>query len=966
MNQAERRALILTALPVEYAAIRAHLADLREEEDAVGTVYEVGTFGSGESQWNVCLSEVGAGNVAAATLVERSLVHFRPTVAFFVGVAGGIKDVAIGDVVVATKVYGYESGKEEMRGFLPRPGVGASAYRLIQRARAEARKDLWRIIPGQVTISSEHSVFVGPIAAGEKVVASARSQTAKFLKNHYDDALAVEMEGAGFLSALHAHTDTAALVIRGISDLLSGKRGADRAGSQHIASRNAAAFAMAVLAGLGTAPGAYELSSVEKRKRVFISYSNDSSEHQDRVSELANQLRADGIDCRIDLFERTTPSVGWPLWMEQQISEADVVLAVCSEKFSRRFSGEDASDAGLGAAWESQLTYQMLQPELSDLRRFVPILFEDGNPRDVPMPLRALSTMQLPAYYEALLRRLATEPDVAPVPTVPVQEIQPPREVKDSGKPATERPPVKVFVSYSHRDEIFREELSNHLAVLRRQGIIELWHDRKISPGSGWEREVDAALTEANIVLLLVSSDFLASDYCYGVEMRQALERDRSGQTRVVPIIVRPCYWKSAPIGSLQVLPRDARPVSTWGNVDDAWLDIARALRTLATRESPKTTKEEMLPHEPEVATQPPPVVSPIEIIFPRGAMPELNYVEPNKFNYLKIYLRDPNGGVIVEGPSGIGKTTATQKALNQLGVEEGSKRWLNAGRAEDVENLRQVLDAPPGGIVVVDDFHHLAFDVKAQTARAIKCSCEGMGGPKTKFVLVGINKVGYALLDSFPDLHGRVVTFSMVRQPDEKIEEMISLGEKAANIRFVRKKEITREASGSFFMAQQLCFFVAMAAGVEQTQTALIEIQKSVVDITPDILEYQRLKFHKPVAEFASFDRGVAERGACLALLYRIAFDSEGCVLVQDVRRQYPNLDGSFAWLEEDDASHHDTASILLAGLFHFDPTAGVFSVEDPQLQFYLKHLEWTALAKQVGLKAKITPDNWLHIGVS
>src|SRR2546423_3358079 len=116
------------------------------------------------------------------------------------------------------------------------------------------------------------------------------------------------MEGSGFLRALHAHIDTAALVVRGISDLLSGKSDSDRRGSQVLASRNAAAFAMTILARLGAAPGAYELPASGQPKRVFISYSHDSPEHESRVRDLAQQLRADGVDCRIDTFELEPPS----------------------------------------------------------------------------------------------------------------------------------------------------------------------------------------------------------------------------------------------------------------------------------------------------------------------------------------------------------------------------------------------------------------------------------------------------------------------------------------------------------------------------------------------------------------------------------------------------------------------------------------------------------------------------------
>jgi hypothetical protein len=150
---------------------------------------------------------------------------------------------------------------------------------------------------------------------------------------------------------------------------------------------------------------------------------------------------------------------------------------------------------------------------------------------------------------------------------------------------ATERPaaPVSLFYSYSHRDETLREELETHLSLLRRQGFIIGWHDRRIAPGTDWAGQIDQHVDAAGIILLLVSADFLASDYCYDLEMKRAMERHEAGAAQVIAVILRPCDWHTAPFGKLQGLPKDCKPVTTWTNRDEAFTDIARGIRNAVT-----------------------------------------------------------------------------------------------------------------------------------------------------------------------------------------------------------------------------------------------------------------------------------------------------------------------------------------------------------------------------------------------
>jgi TIR domain len=169
------------------------------------------------------------------------------------------------------------------------------------------------------------------------------------------------------------------------------------------------------------------------------------------------------------------------------------------------------------------------------------------------------------------------------------------------------QPAVEIFFSYAHEDEALRDKLAKHLKLLQRQGLITSWHDRDITAGEEWKNEIDSHLESANIILLLISSDFLASNYCYDIELKRALERHESNEARIIPIILRSVDWHLSSFGKLNALPQDGKAITSWPNEDEAFTDVVKGLRRVidklngtAVDPSPAINKQNTTPNSPE------------------------------------------------------------------------------------------------------------------------------------------------------------------------------------------------------------------------------------------------------------------------------------------------------------------------------------------------------------------------------
>ncbi len=235
--------VILTPVEVEYNIIRESFRDL-EVNFHQGTLYETGVYLGKYHTFKVALRQTGSKNDNIALATEKAIQHFQPPLILLVGICGGVKDVDLGDVVVATKAYGYESTKETIDGSAVRPDVLPFDAALIDWARHIARDGSWK---QRLEEPITPKVVFAPIASGNKVIATTDSPVYRLLKHSYNDTGALEMEAIGFAKAVFSHSGIRAMNIRGVSDLLDQKSESDAANSQEKAVRNALAFVLELL-----------------------------------------------------------------------------------------------------------------------------------------------------------------------------------------------------------------------------------------------------------------------------------------------------------------------------------------------------------------------------------------------------------------------------------------------------------------------------------------------------------------------------------------------------------------------------------------------------------------------------------------------------------------------------------------------------------------------------------------------
>jgi hypothetical protein len=530
---------------------------------------------------------------------------------------------------------------------------------------------------------------------------------------------------------------------------------------------------------------------------------------------------------------------------------------------------------------------------------------------------------------------------------------------------SAEEKPIEVFYSYAHRDEALRERLDKHLALLRHNKIISTWSDRKIEAGTKWAEEISHHINSADLILLLVSADFIASDYCYGIEMQRALERERAGEARVIPIILRPVDWHSAPFGSMQALPRDAIPVTSWEDQEEAWFTIASTIRLICEeiRSSANGIPDhsaranDARPASAEYALR-------LDEVFVKSGLPRVTFVERDEFEALKLALAQPGRGVVIEGPSGVGKTTAIRQALAQLSLDSSQTVsdnivMLSARNPRDVTQI-QSLDEWHDCTVIIDDYHRLAPEQQSRLVDYLKYLADTELYDR-KLVLVGIPRTGQSLVDLSYDVATRIDIFRFGKVSDELVLAMIQKGEEALNIGFDRKTEIAMAASGSLNVAQYLCFDICRRNHIFKSQDVPMQVKCDINAATSEVFKELAPKFHEPLRRFAEL--GGKNDITCLALLEELARCEDGYLSFSSLITRRPKLsDGIRTFIADSWVTSLYQELPEMANFIFFDHRAGAIIAEDPQLSFYLNRINLTRLAEQAG-KRLMLPQRKISI---
>jgi len=326
--------------------------------------------------------------------------------------------------------------------------------------------------------------------------------------------------------------------------------------------------------------------------------------------------------------------------------------------------------------------------------------------------------------------------------------------------------------------------------------------------------------------------------------------------------------------------------------------------------------------------------------VFTISGIPKITFVKPEEYPRLLMALKTPGRGIVVEGPSGIGKTTAITKAIEEVGITEKVVK-LSARKPDDVALIKELPQMHPLGTVLIDDFHKLPDREKKQIADLMKVLADE-GRADSKVIAIGINRAGEALIDFADDLTNRLETIPFEANPDKRVTEILRLGEDALKVELNIRDEIIEAANGSFYLAQMLAYHTCLDAGVLAAQPTKTQTTISFPDVKARVFETLARRFLPRTQEFAKGTRLRREgRAPYLHLLYWLGTSDEWTLSLDRAQVRYPDFKGSLTQIIEKNYLV-DLLRVVpqIGDVVHYETRNHVLTVEDPQFVFYLRNI--------------------------
>lgn len=337
-----------------------------------------------------------------------------------------------------------------------------------------------------------------------------------------------------------------------------------------------------------------------------------------------------------------------------------------------------------------------------------------------------------------------------------------------------------------------------------------------------------------------------------------------------------------------------------------------------------------------------------LEEVFKTSGIPTYTYVDPQKYPELILNLRTPGRGLVIEGPSGIGKTTAVETALQKLNLPVTR---LSARKPDDIEYIQMLPKIKDVGVVLIDDFHRLPTETRTSIADLMKVLAD-TETKETKIIVLGINRAAENLIQIAPDLVNRIDVIRFESEPDSKIYELIQKGGEILNVSITVKDDIVESAKGSFYLAQLLCREVCLASNIlhgspQQTQTTI-----SFEAVRANVWDRLGMSFKKRCELFCTGTRlRKTGRAPYLYILNWLAMGKSWTLDLRQQLRIHTNLKLSVSQIiDKGYLSQLIDSSEELRQVFYYDERSKQLTVEDPQFLFYIRNIPWHQFSKDLG----------------